>query len=121
VIDPAIAEETKGVKLQLIDGDYDVFGDGRVRLLKTPGHAPGHQSLEVRLKHSGVVLLTGDLYHLHASREYHFVPPVNVNRADTLASIDRFECIAKNTHARVIVQHDEQDFASLPKFPAYLN
>jgi N-acyl homoserine lactone hydrolase len=120
-IDPAIATETKGAKLQLIDGDYDVFGDGSVRILKTPGHTPGHQSLEVRLQHSGVVLLTGDLYNMRVSREQRFVPPINAGRADTLASIDRFERIAKNTHARVIVQHDEQDFASLPKFPAYLN
>jgi N-acyl homoserine lactone hydrolase len=104
-VDPAIAEETKGAKLQLIDGDYDVFGDGSVRILKTPGHTPGHQSLEVRLKHTGVILLTGDLYHMRESREYRYVPPINASRADTLASIDRFERIAKNTHARVIVQH----------------
>ncbi len=26
----------------MIDGDYDVFGDGSVRILKTPGHTPGH-------------------------------------------------------------------------------
>lgn len=30
--------------LQRIDGDTDVFGDGSVTLLATPGHTPGHQS-----------------------------------------------------------------------------
>jgi hypothetical protein len=29
-----------------IDGDYDVFGDGSVRILRMPGHTPGHQVLE---------------------------------------------------------------------------
>ena len=44
----------------------------------------------------------------------------NVNRADTLASIQRVEKIAGNRKARVVVQYDPADFKSLPKFPAYL-
>jgi glyoxylase-like metal-dependent hydrolase (beta-lactamase superfamily II) len=120
-IDPAIASEIDTAKVQMIDGDYDVFGDGTVRILKTPGHTPGHQSLEIKLKNSGTVLLTGDLYHLRNNRELRLVPPVNSERADTLASMDRFERIAKNTRARVVIQPDEQDFRSLPRFPAHLN
>lgn len=120
-VDPGIAAQAKEAKLQLIDGDYDVFGDGSVRILKTPGHTPGHQSLELKLKNSGVVLLSGDLYHQRASRTLRLVPPLNYQRADTLASIDRFERIAKNTNARVVVQHDAGDFKSLPKFPGYLD
>jgi N-acyl homoserine lactone hydrolase len=37
----------------------DLFGDGSVRLLSTPGHAAGHQSLLLRLS-DGQALLTGD-------------------------------------------------------------
>jgi N-acyl homoserine lactone hydrolase len=40
--------------------------------------------------------------------------------ADTLASFDRIETIAKNKHARLIVQHDPQEFEALPKLAAYL-
>ncbi len=109
----------KTAKTQMIDGDYDVFGDGSVRILKTPGHTPGHQSLEVKLKKS-VVLLSGDLYHQQQSRRLRLVPLFNTGRADTLASIDRIERIANNTKARVVVQHDLRDFKSLPKAPAYL-
>src|SRR5438105_972317 len=32
---------------RLIDGDYDVFGDGTTVLIPTYGHTPGHQSLVV--------------------------------------------------------------------------
>ena len=46
----------KIVKNQAIDGDYDVFGDGRVRILKTPGHTPGHQSLLLKLQSAGTVI-----------------------------------------------------------------
>lgn len=39
----------KNSKTKMIEGDYDVFGDGTVVLLFTPGHTPGHQSLYVQL------------------------------------------------------------------------
>jgi glyoxylase-like metal-dependent hydrolase (beta-lactamase superfamily II) len=111
----------KTAKTQMIEGDYDVFGDGTVRILRAPGHTPGHQVLELKLQKSGTVILSGDLYHSRANREFMRVPVVNVNRADTLASMARIEKIVKNTKARLIVQHDPQDFQALPKFPAYLD
>jgi glyoxylase-like metal-dependent hydrolase (beta-lactamase superfamily II) len=37
-----------GHDVLLIDGEHDVFGDGRVVCLPTHGHTPGHQSLRVR-------------------------------------------------------------------------
>jgi N-acyl homoserine lactone hydrolase len=111
----------KSVKTQIIDGDHDVFGDGSVRILKAPGHTPGHQVLKVQLKTTGALILSGDLYHLRANRKFARVPVFNVERADTLASFDRIEKIAKNSHARFVVQHDQKDFESLPKLPGYLD
>jgi N-acyl homoserine lactone hydrolase len=108
-------------KTQMIDGDYDVFGDGSVRILAAPGHTPGHQVLQLKLKHAGTAILSGDLYHTRANREFTRVPMINTSRADTLASINRIETIVRNTKARFIVQHDPDDFRSLPKFPAYLD
>jgi glyoxylase-like metal-dependent hydrolase (beta-lactamase superfamily II) len=98
-----------------------VFGDGTVRILRAPGHTAGHQVLELKLQKAGTVILSGDLYHLRANREFMRVPMMNLNRADTLASMERIEKIVKNTKARLIVQHDPQDFQALPKFPAYLD
>jgi len=121
-VDGDIATKVKGVaKTKMIDNDEDVFGDGSVRILKAPGHTPGHQVLEIKLKKTGVVVLSGDLYHTLANRQFHRVPAFNASRADTLASIDRIEKIVQNTHARIIVQHSLEDFATLPKFPAFLN
>lgn len=111
----------KTARTQMIDGDYDVFGDGSVMILKTPGHTPGHQSLELKLKKSGVVILSGDLFHQRDNYKFRRVPPFNVERADTLASIDRVNTILKNTKGRLVVQHDAGDFKSLPKFPKYLD
>ena len=105
----------------LIDGDHDVFGDGSVRILKAPGHTPGHQVLLLRLPRSGQVLLTGDLYHSHENRAEKRMPVFNVSRSETLASMDRVERIVKNQRARVVIQHSMDDFKALPVFPAYLD
>lgn len=97
-------------------GDVDIFQDGRVVMLDTPGHTPGHNALLVKLA-SGNVLLTGDLYHFTEQVAIRGVPPFNTDRADTLASMDRFEKIAKNLNAKVIIQHEPADVAKLPSFP----
>ena len=115
------AAVAKNAKTKLIDNDDDVFGDGSVRILKAPGHTPGHQVLEVKLKKAGVVVLSGDLYHTDANRKFHRVPAFNASRADTLASIDRIEKIVQNTHARFVIQHSLEDIAALPKLPGYLD
>lgn len=109
----------KTAQTQMIDGDHDVFGDGTVLILKTPGHTPGHQVLLLRLK-SGNVVLSGDLWHLRSDVAGRIIYAGNVDRAATLASFDRVERILTNLSARLIVQHDPQDYAALPKIPAYL-
>jgi N-acyl homoserine lactone hydrolase len=111
----------KTAKNEAIEGDFDVFGDGSVMILRAPGHTPGHQVLKLKLHKSGTVILSGDLYHLRANRLLKRVPIYNSDRADTLASMGRIETILKNTHGRLIVQHDPKDFQSLPKPPEYLD
>ncbi len=109
---------TGGGKVEPVPVDKDVFGDGSVIMLNMPGHTPGHHSLLVKLKQMGSVLLSGDLAHFHENYEGNGVPGFNTNRADTLASLDRFKSIAKNLKATVIVQHDARDIGKLPAFPA---
>lgn len=85
-------------------------------MLAMPGHTPGHAALLVRLA-SGAVLLSGDQYHFTEAVANRGVPAFNHDRADTLASHDRFEAIARNVGARVIIQHEPADVAKLPAFP----
>jgi len=107
---------TGGGKVEQLKGDKDVFGDGRVTILKMPGHTEGHRALLVRLA-SGPVLISGDQYHFTENRRVGGVPSFNVDRADTLASHDRFEKLAANLKAKVIIQHEPADVAKLPAFP----
>jgi N-acyl homoserine lactone hydrolase len=107
-----------GGKVEAIPLDKDVFGDGTVVMINTPGHTPGHHSLLVKLKDKGYVLLSGDLAHFHENYASDGVPSFNTDRAATIASLDRFKKIAANLKATVIVQHDERDVGKLPAFPA---
>ncbi len=103
------------------DGDYDVFGDGSVTIIQTPGHTPGHTILRVNLVNVGPVLLTGDMWHLSESRERRLVPNFNTDRAQTLASMDKVEALAAESGARIVRQHVQEDFDALPRFPDALN
>jgi N-acyl homoserine lactone hydrolase len=114
--DPFGSWRSDGAKVRAVTGDTDVFGDGSVVALHLPGHTPDHLALLVKLA-SGPVLLTGDLYHSRDAREKRGVPPFNTSREETLQSMDVFEKLAKDTGAKVVIQHEPRDIALLPAFP----
>ena len=112
----------ESAQVRLVEGDapHDVFGDGSVQVIPSPGHTPGHTVLLVRLAKAGPVLLTGDLWHIAESRAAKRVPRFNTDRAMTLRSYDAVEALAAREGARVVRQHVPEDFTSLPAFPAAL-
>jgi glyoxylase-like metal-dependent hydrolase (beta-lactamase superfamily II) len=99
--------------------DKDVFGDGTVIMLRTPGHTPGHSSLLVKLPQMGAVIITGDAVHFRENYDSVGVPSFNYDRAQTVASIERLKKIAANLKATVVIQHDARDVDKLPAFPAF--
>jgi N-acyl homoserine lactone hydrolase len=105
-------------KVEALANDKDVFGDGSVIVLNTPGHTPGHHSLLVKLAQTGAVLISGDAVHFRENYDTNGVPWFNFDRAQSLASIDRMKKIVANAKATVIIQHDARDVDKLPAFPA---
>lgn len=106
-------------KVEPVPLDKDVFGDGSVIMLRTPGHTPGHTSLLVKLSQMGPVILSGDAVHFHENYDSDGVPAFNYDRAQTLASIDRIKKILANLKGTLIIQHDARDISKLPEFPAF--
>ncbi len=98
---------------QIIEAEHDVFGDGSVVIFETPGHTPGHASLQLKMPESGTVLLTGDLYHRTESRTLGRAPRFNASEADTTASMAAFEARAEAAGAKVIIQHEPADVTPL--------
>jgi glyoxylase-like metal-dependent hydrolase (beta-lactamase superfamily II) len=78
---PADYRDLPTDRLHLIDHDapfdrcppwthgHDLFGDGSLWLLPTPGHTAGHQSLWARLEGGGESLLLGDAVYMRACYE----------------------------------------------------
>src|SRR5262245_14356438 len=64
-------------KVEALPNDKDVFGDGSVIILNTPGHTPGHHSLLVKLPQMGAVILSGDLMHFRENYDTNGVPWFN--------------------------------------------
>ena len=106
-----------GGTVEPVAGDRDVFGDGSVTMINAPGHTPGHHALLVRLPHTGNVMLTGDLYHFEEQIENRGVPQFNTDRADTLASMHRFDQMASKLDATIVIQHEPRQIQRLPIFP----
>jgi len=90
-----------------VEGDHDVFGDGSVTLVATPGHTPGHQSLLVRLNKTGAVLLSGDAVHFKENWDNRRVPDINDNKEQSSASMQRLAEIMAREKAQLWINHDK--------------
>jgi glyoxylase-like metal-dependent hydrolase (beta-lactamase superfamily II) len=108
-------------KATLLDGDKDVFGDGSVVIVATPGHTPGHQSLLVNLPKTGPVLLSGDLYHYPAEREFKdFTPFAGLgDPAKEEAAKAKVDALLAEKRAALWIQHDLIADADVKKSPAF--
>jgi glyoxylase-like metal-dependent hydrolase (beta-lactamase superfamily II) len=94
-------------KTELVAGDKDLFGDGSVTIISTPGHTPGHQSLLVRLPKTGPVLLSGDAVHFQANWDARRVPGFNTDKDQTLASMQRIADFLAREQAKLWINHDK--------------
>jgi len=112
--------ELKNSKTILIDKDeYDVFGDGTVVIKSTPGHTPGHNVLFLKLKKTGPVVLSGDLYHYPEERTLKRLPVAEFNKEQTAASRADLEVFLKKTGAQLWIEHDIIGNARLKKAPEF--
>jgi glyoxylase-like metal-dependent hydrolase (beta-lactamase superfamily II) len=102
-----------------LEGDLDVFGDGSVRILSTPGHTPGHQCLLVHLRNTGYVLLSGDAVHFRDNWENRRVPSMNTSKEQTLASLERIADTLARYKAQLWINHDKAQGDAARRPPAF--
>jgi glyoxylase-like metal-dependent hydrolase (beta-lactamase superfamily II) len=105
-------------KIDKLSGDRDVFGDGTVVILSTPGHTPGHQSLLVRLPKTGAIVLSGDAVHFRDNWDHRRVPSMNTNRDQSIASMQRIGTILESDKAQLWINHDKPQSAQMRYAPA---
>jgi glyoxylase-like metal-dependent hydrolase (beta-lactamase superfamily II) len=105
--------------LKLLVGDADVFGDGSVILVSTPGHAPGSQSLLVHLKKSGFIILSGDVAHSEENFRRNIVPSLNTDKAASIASMNKVRQMMATYKAKLFINHDKAQTDTLKLLPAF--
>lgn len=117
---PDTYAQLKSSKTTLIEKDqFDVFGDSRVVIKFAPGHTPGHQMLLVRLKNTGPVLLSGDLYHFPQERTLNRFPVFAFDKEQTRHTRVEIEEYLRAVGASLWIQHDFIGNGNLRKSPAF--
>jgi glyoxylase-like metal-dependent hydrolase (beta-lactamase superfamily II) len=102
-----------------LEGDRDVFGDGSITVLSTPGHTPGHQSLLVKLPKTGAVVLSGDAVHFQSNWDNRGVPSINSNKEQTLASMQKISDTLTKEKGQLWINHDKAQRDRLKMSPEF--
>ena len=105
-------------KTMLLSGDHDVFGDGTVVVIATPGHTEGHCSLFVQLKNTGPIVLSGDLYHYAEERDLKRMPDEE-KTTGTVESRRKIDELLRRTGAQLWIGHSMEFSRTVRKSPAW--
>lgn len=108
------ADWDHGQKTDAVNGERDVFGDGRLVLIPLPGHTPGTMGAKVNLDSGGSFLLASDAVSLRHNLDADTVPRNTWNADALLKSFAEIRRIEK-TGATVVCGHDDAQWQSLRK------
>jgi len=101
-----------GHDVEQVEGRHDVFGDGTLVCIPTPGHTPGHQALRVELD-SGPVVLTGDCVYFQRMLDEMLVPRFGHDTDQQLASMRELAQL-RNDGCQLLYGHDHEQLATVP-------
>jgi N-acyl homoserine lactone hydrolase len=105
--------------IRKLEGDHDVFGDGSVTILSTPGHTPGHLSLLVHLPKTGWLVLSGDATHFKDNWDNKRVASMNTSAEQTMASYKRIADVMSDKKAQLWINHDLPQSQSQKRSPQF--
>jgi glyoxylase-like metal-dependent hydrolase (beta-lactamase superfamily II) len=95
-----------GHQVTTIDGDHDLFGDGTVTCLSTPGHSAGHQSLRV-VTAEGPVVIASDACYFTRTLDGGALPSFAHDLEAQKRSLERLRA-ERSAGAEVIPGHDPE-------------
>jgi len=108
------ADWDHGQKADAVDGDRDVFGDGKLVLIPLPGHTPGTLGASVNLDRDGSFLLVSDAVSLRANLDADTVPRNTWNAEALLKSFAEIRRVEKSG-ATIVCGHDDAQWKGLRK------
>lgn len=107
-------KDTRGFNFLQLNGDVDLFQDGTIKLITTPGHTPGHQAMIIKLENRGPVCLAADTAHLKETYQNMAPMPYDWN-AEVLSDSYMRIRLLENAGVPVYFTHDPKDFAEFPR------
>jgi N-acyl homoserine lactone hydrolase len=100
-----------GQPLKLISGEHDLFGDGSVRIIPTPGHTPGHQSVIIKLS-KGDVLLAGDCCYIERNLDLMQLPVLTADKDAGMQSLGILNNL-RSVGTRILFGHDSAQWKTI--------
>ena len=95
-----------------LGGDYDLFGDGSMVVISTPGHTLGHQSVKVQLADTGTVLLTQDAVWVEENLEG-YPAGLNYSILDYNKSVQRIKMLRDIENAQLWLGHSMNQYEKM--------
>jgi glyoxylase-like metal-dependent hydrolase (beta-lactamase superfamily II) len=102
----------------MLDGEYDVFGDGSVVLLPTYGHTPGHQSLLVRAGKQAQIVAASDACYTRENMDRDVLPKILWNPSVMSESLATLRKLRDQAGATMFYGHDPAQWETIPRAPA---
>lgn len=100
---------------------FDIYNDGVIKTIFSPGHSPGHQSFLVNLPNSGNILLTIDAAYTTDHWEDKALPGFLTSASEVVRSVAKLRALAQRTKAKVVTGHDPVAWTKLKHAPGYYN
>ena len=107
-----------GQRTRLLLGAHDLFGDGSVVCIPTPGHAPG-TSPSACAPDSNEFILCRDACCLRESLEHTILPGIIADPDQTFATLQLFRSFQR-AGATIMFGHDPVQWEGIAKAPASL-
>ena len=118
---PGDFAETKNMKTIRLNGDFDLFDDGTVRLMRAPGHTPGSQFMVVKLPKTGSLILTSDCVYSTENLDKNLIPPIpgTWSPTDSYKTYERIRHFRDADNAKLLIGHDAELFKAAKKAPDF--
>jgi N-acyl homoserine lactone hydrolase len=98
---------------------YDLYGDGTIKIIFTPGHSPGHQSFLINLPNTGPVLLTIDAAYTMDHWNDKALPGLVCSSVDSASSVAKLKKVAAENKAIIVTGHDPDAWKTFKKAPMF--
>jgi len=118
---PKLYSALKKGNVELLSGDVDLFADGSMRIFSTPGHTPGHCSLLLNLRNSGMIVLSADVAHDRYNFDNRLVPTINSDHAQSRESMEKIDEICRTYDAQLWLNHDIMQQATIKHAPSWFD